>query len=160
LSFTRETGREAAMSKSSLKARRTAARLAAVQALYALEVGEGSSNGVVRDVGLLRQHDIPEALIEPDAELLRSIVSGVPERLDDVDSLVSGAMEGRAFAHTEAVLRAILRAGVFELLHEAETPAGIIINDYMNIAHAYFSSGEPAKVNAVLDKVTKQLQRI
>lgn len=147
------------MAESSLKARRTAARLAAVQTLYSMEMGEGTPAAALRDIGSLRQGDIEEALIIPEGDLLKSISQGVPARLADVDGLVSGALEGRTIDRTEPLLRAILRAGAFELMTDSETAPGIVINDYVNVAHAFYDSGEPAKINAVLDKIAHQLQR-
>jgi N utilization substance protein B len=146
---------------SSAKARRTAARLAAVQALYQLELGDNpTGKQAVYDLMQMRQDDIPEKLVEPDSALLQAIVDGVGERLADIDSLLQGAIgEGRGLERTEAVLRAILRAGVFELLADSATASGIIINDYVNVAHAYFDAAEPGKVNAVLDKVAKNIGR-
>jgi len=148
------------MALSSAKARRTAARLAAVQALYSMEVGEGNASMAVHNLTGMRQAGIDEALIEPDAAMLANISKGVTERLSDVDGLITGALEGRPIERTEATLRAILRAGTFELLTDAETHPGIIINDYVNVAHAFFDAGEPTKVNAVLDKVARQLERL
>ena len=153
-------GYEQRMSKSSAKARRTAARLAAVQSLYQLELGDGPARRAVYDLMHLRQDDIEEELVEPDNDLLTAITNGVQDRLSDVDSLIVGAMaEARSLDRAEAILRAILRAGTYELLTDAETPVGVIINDYVNVAHAFFTENEPAKLNGVLDKVAQNLGR-
>lgn len=148
--------------RSSAKARLTAARLAAAQALYALEMGDADTTPrqTVYDLLQMRQDNLPEELVEPDADLLKAIVEGVGARLGDVDDLLrAGIGDGRPLERTEPVLRAILRAGAFELLTDGITAPGIIINDYVNVAHAFFSAAEPAKVNAVLDRVRKSLQR-
>lgn len=147
-------------SLSSAKARRTAARLSAVQALYQLELGDGPAARAVYDLMQMRQDDIEEQLVEPDQTLLKAITEGVQDRLADVDQLVSGALsEGRGIERAEALLRAIYRAGTFELMSDGATPVGIIINDYMNVAHAFFAEGEHTKVNAVLDSVARALGR-
>lgn len=147
-------------SVSSAKARRTAARLAAVQALYQLELGDGPARRAVYDLMQLRQDDLPEELVAPDDELLRKITEGVDERQTDIDGLLNPALAAsRSLERSEPVLRAILRAGTFELLADGETPHGIIINDYVNVAHAFFSASEPSKVNAVLNAVAKALGR-
>jgi N utilization substance protein B len=147
--------------QSSAKARRTAARLAAVQALYQLELGaDPTPRQAVYDLMQMRQGEDDEPLVQPDAEMLGAISAGVPDRLKDVDGLLDGALEGgRPLNHVEAIMRAILRAGVYELLTDATTASAIIINDYVNVAHAFFEGPEPAKVNAVLDKVSRQLGR-
>lgn len=147
-------------SLSSAKARRTAARLASVQALYQMELGDGSAPQAVYDLMMMRQDDIPEQLVEPDQFLLKAICEGVLARLDAVDELVNGALDdGRGIGRSEALLRAIYRAGAYELLSDAQTSPGIIINDYVNVAHAFFSEGEPAKINAVLDRISRNLMR-
>lgn len=147
-------------SLSSAKARRTAARLAASQALYQLELGDGPAGRAVYDLMQLRQDDIPEQLVEPDAALLKAITEGVQDRLKDVDDLVNGALSGdRGIERSEALLRAIYRAGAYELMSDGATPIGVIINDYVNVAHAFFTEGEPSKVNAVLNSVAKALGR-
>ncbi len=146
--------------KSSAKARRTAARLAAVQSLYQQELGDASAHSSVFDLLNMRQAEFAEALVEPDQELLKSIAEGVVGRLGQIDGLLQAALsDSRPLERAEPVLRAILRAGVYELLSEGETPAGIIINDYVNVAHAFFEESEPKKVNAVLDAVARQLDR-
>lgn len=145
---------------SSAKARRTAARLAAVQSLYQQELGEASAPSSVHDLMYMRQDEFVEELVEPDSELLKAISEGVVGRLEHIDGLLQAAMsESRTLGRAEPVLRAVLRAGVYELLTDGETPAGIIINDYVNVAHAFFQENEPKKVNAVLDNVARQLDR-
>lgn len=145
---------------SSAKARRTAARLAAVQSLYQQELGAASVQTSVNDLMHLRQGEFAEKLVEPDSELLTAISAGVVGRLEQIDGLLHAALtESRALGRAEPVLRAVLRAGVYELLTDGETPAGIIINDYVNVAHAFFQENEPKKVNAVLDNVARQLDR-
>ena len=57
------------------------------------------------------------------------------------------------------LLRAILRAGAYELLNHGDTAAGIIINDYVDVAHAFFDAKEPGLVNAILDKMGKKLRQ-
>lgn len=146
--------------KSSAKARRTAARLAAVQSLYQQELGDASAHSSVFDLLNMRQAEFTEALVEPDQELLKSIAEGVVGRLGQIDGLLQAALsDSRPLERAEPVLRAILRAGVYELLSGSETPAGIIINDYVNVARAFFEESEPKKVNAVLDAVARQLDR-
>ena len=58
----------------------------------------------------------------------------------------------------DSILRAILRAGVFELMERPDVPARVIINEYINVAHAFFSDDEPRVVNGVLDKIAHKLR--
>lgn len=146
--------------RSSAKARRTAARLAAVQSLYQQELGEATAPCSVFDLMNMRQDEFDEMLVDPDNELLKAIAEGVVRRLADIDGLLRAALtDSRPLERAEPVLRAVLRCGVYELLTDGETPAGIIINDYVNVAHAFFEENEPKKVNAVLDSVARQLDR-
>lgn len=147
---------------SSAKARRTAARLAAVQALYRLDMGDNASpRQAVYELMQMRQDDLPELLVEPDTELLDILTTGATTRLSEVDSLLDTALSGssRNLGRTEPIMRAVLRAGAFELLDQGETPGPIIINDYVNVAKAFYTEGEHSKVNAVLDKVATALDR-
>jgi transcription antitermination protein NusB len=147
-------------SSGSAKARRTAARLGAVQALYQLEMGDDSAKKAVYDLMQLRQDDLPQELVTPDDALLKAITEGVFTRLADIDALLTAALSAsRSLERGEAILRAIFRAGAFELLSDGETAPGIIINDYVNVAHAFFTGAEPAKVNGVLNAVAQALGR-
>lgn len=147
-------------SSGSAKARRTAARLGAVQALYQLEFDDAPVKKAVYDLMQLRQDDLPQELVTPDDTLLKAITEGVAARLADIDGLLQAALStSRSLERGEAVLRAIFRAGTFELLTDGETAPGIIINDYVNVAHAFFTEAEPAKVNGVLNAVALALGR-
>ena len=73
--------------------------------------------------------------------------------------MIAGAFDSKAAAERlEILLRAILRAGVYELYHQSAIPTGVIINDYVDIAHAFFADREPGLVNGVLDKLAKGLR--
>ena len=58
----------------------------------------------------------------------------------------------------DAILRAILRAGTFELMEEAAVPPRVVINEYVNVAHAFFAGDEPRVVNGVLDALARKLR--
>ncbi|MEA1938313.1 MAG: transcription antitermination factor NusB [Pseudomonadota bacterium] len=144
----------------SAKARRTAARLAAVQLLYGLELApknvEDALRVAVREP--LSTEIDGEKLITPDTDLLAVIARGVVARQTEIDALINEPLENRELKRLEAVIRAIMRAGAFELLDAHDTPMGVIVNDYVNIAHAFFAGREPALINAVLDKIGKTLR--
>jgi N utilization substance protein B len=142
------------MSKSgSGYARRRASRLAAVQALYQMELSGARADDAIAD----------QALREPDPEtegkkrakidqvFFGELVRGVRDRRDDIDRMIDGAlMEGWAIARLDAVLRATLRAGVCELLTKP--------NEYVEIAKSFFDGSEPKITNGVLDKLAKILR--
>lgn len=149
--------------------RRSLARLAAVQALYQLDVtGAGRSPGAIDTV--LREfidHRFgPEAggeeealFREVDRVLFADIVKGVSERLGDLDGMVSSALPPDwPLERLETVLRAVLRAGSWELLARNDIPARVIISEYIEIAHAFFSGKEPGMVNGILDRLARLLR--
>jgi transcription antitermination protein NusB len=136
--------------------RRSAARLAAIQALYALEVSGGSSEHVLADFVESRWSaaDQSNDVTVPDERYLRLLVEGAIERREEIDAAIEGAlMRGWTLARLEILLRAILRTGICELLVRPDVPTKVIINEFVNIAHGFFSEKEPGLVNAVLDRV-------
>lgn len=148
---------------------RAAARMAAVQALYELDMVAGDPDPVLRafiekrwtvtvededgdEVGEADFHD-------PDKTFLIALVRGVLDKKAGVDDMLEGALgENWTVARLEVLLRAVLRAGVYELSERSEIPAKVIINEYMDIANAFFTSGEPKMVNGVLDKLANVLR--
>ncbi len=149
--------------------RRSAARLAAVQALYQVELTGAPVDTVLNDFtehGIGAKALVPRGedddteveapLAEADALLFTAIVRGTVERLTDVDAMVGGALTGDwTVGRLEAVLRAILRAGAFELASRPEVPPKVAISEYMDVADAFYSGPEPGLVNAVLDRIAR-----
>lgn len=153
----------------SAKARRRAARLAAVQALYQFDVNQTPINArsvetlVVEFVEHRLGGPVDEAegetLVTGDPQLFADVVRGACHKRADVDAAASAALDKRhALDRLEAPLRAILRAGAFELLFNPTTPAGILINEYVDVAHAFYAGREPGMVNAVLDNVARAVR--
>lgn len=144
---------------------KTLARLAAVQALYRASFGEQTLVEIVADTidsgfAQLVEEDVsPVGEMMPDAALFAAIANGVVLNEGDLDGMLSGMLDARfSLPRMEVLLRSILRAGVFELLHNPEAPKGAVINDYVNIARAFFQGKEPGLVNAVLDKLGAKLR--
>lgn len=154
--------------KKLLQAARTAARVAAVQGLYQMDLASTGINDVIRDLTAtpLRDagtaDDIPSdemADVEPDQTFLAELLRGVVRRQREIDPLVDGQLAtGWRLARVDSTLRAILRAGVFELMERSEVPARVVINEYIEIAHAFFGQDEPRVVNGVLDKLARRLR--
>lgn len=142
------------------------ARLAAVQALYRNSFEQESLAQIVRDsvdgqfAALRDEEDGAEAIEgKPDAALFARIVEGVVEHREDLDGMISGALETKkSRERMETLLLTILRAGTFELYRHPEVPAGAIINDYVDVARAFYNAKEPGLVNAVLDKLAGKLR--
>jgi len=142
--------------------RRSVARLTAVQALYQLELNrEADPEAVVREFARHRLgHDIDgDRYGEADPALFSDIVRGVAADLDRLDRTISEVLtEEWPLPRFDAVLRAILRAGAYELVHRRDVPPRVSINEYTTIAHAFFSGKGPGLANGVLDKLGRTLR--
>lgn len=140
---------------------RGAARLAAVQALYQMEL---SGTGVLEIVSefenfRLGQEIDGEQYLKADPSWFRSIVSGVVRDQRALDPIIADSLtEGWPLSRLDATIRAILRAGVYELLERKDVPTAVIVTEYVEIAHAFFDEDEPKLVNAVLDSVARKLR--
>ncbi len=152
---------EQAEDKKSDNTMRRLARLAAVQGLYQIALLPEPVEALIRrfraDPNVLLQEE--EAVIAVDADLFAQIVSGVAENQDDIDGMIGGALDARlSVPRLEPLLKAILRAGTFELYRHGDIQTGIIVNDYVDVAHGFFDAKEPGLVNAILDRLAKTLR--
>ena len=141
--------------------KRAAARLAAVQALYQMDVAKKGINEILAE---FESHWIGQE-VEGDqynpAELafFRNILEGVLVEQGEVDVLVDRALQqGWPLRRVEAVLRAILRAGAYELLMRKDVPVRVVITEYTDIAGAFFEGEEVGMVNGVLDALARRLR--
>lgn len=140
---------------------RGAARLAAVQALYQMDVG---GSGVLEVVAEYEAHRLGQELdgdtyLKADASWFRSIVSGVVRDQVKIDPVVRSALQSDwPLSRLDSTLRAILRAGTFEILERKDVPIPVIVTEYVEIAQAFFEGEEPKIVNAVLDRIAKQVR--
>ena len=139
--------------------RRSAARLAAVQALYSMEITGVSAEQAI-DEFRQRQEDEPKGrLAQPDGDLVTFLVHGATTEGPLLDEMIGHALaRDWTVDRLEAVLRAILRAGAFELKARPQTPARVAITEFVDVAHAFYAGPEPKMVNAVLDKVARVLR--
>jgi N utilization substance protein B len=166
--------------------RRSAARLAAVQALYEMDMVDADPDAVLEEF-LLKRWDIdgndgPKApppgisdalaaylddgspdedspLVEPDREWLGDLVRGVAENREKLDGLIASALRGEwTVDRLETLIRVILRAAVFELSSKPSVPTGVVINEYLDVAHAFFEGPETGLVNGVLDRLARDLR--
>lgn len=142
--------------------RRSAARLAAVQALYEMDMVGAEADAVL--TAFLQQRwrlDDPGGgpMAEPDGDLLGDLVNGVATRRQELDALISGALvKGLALERLETLLRVILRAGAYELTTKPDVPAAVVINEYVDVAHAFFDDKEARLVNGVLDRLAHEIR--
>jgi transcription antitermination protein NusB len=142
--------------------RRSVARLTAVQALYQLEAnGETDPRSVVREFVRHRfgQEIEGDCLGEADPELFADIVCGVADDREQLDTEISAALtEAWPLPRLDSVLRAILRAGAYELLHRRDVPPRVSLSEYTAIAHAFFTGKEPGLANGVLNHLAHTLR--
>jgi len=141
---------------------RAAARLAAVQALYQVEQSDSADPRLV--VEEFRSHRLGKEVggdlyAAADSELFSDLVLGTVERQAEIDAHLTGALvETWPLHRLDSVLRAILRVATYELLARPDIPTKVIINEYVDIAHAFDGAGEPALVNGVLDRLARELR--
>jgi len=141
--------------------KRGAARLSAVQALYQMDVGGTGVLEVVREYELHRlgKEIDGDQYREADAAWFRAIVSGVVEQQKQLDPLIRSALlEDWPLSRIDSTLRAILRAGTYELVNRRDVPVAVIVTEYVDVAGAFFDEDEPKMVNAVLDRLAKKLR--
>lgn len=141
-------------------ARRNAARLFAAQAVYQMIANEESAKSVARDFLTNRvvERQREENLVSPDEPLFSMIVRGVGERKSDLEGIVSGARTNEKTRKDDLLLQSILLCGAFELLANNEADAFVIISSYVYVAHAFFDQNEPKLVNAMLDRIAKNVR--
>jgi N utilization substance protein B len=140
---------------------RSAARLAAVQALYQMDIAGTDLNDVLAEFESLRFGADAEdpALADADRAFFRSLVQGVVRRQREIDPLVDRHLaEGWRLNRIDSILRAILRAGTLELIERTDVPVRVVITEYVNAAHAFLGDEEPRVTNGVLDKLARQLR--
>lgn len=140
---------------------RGAARLAAVQALYQMDVG---GTGILEIIAEYEAHRLGQEVdgdtyLKADPSWFRSIVSGVVRDQRQLDPMIGAALQDDwALSRLDSTVRAILRAGTFELKERKDVPVAVIVTEYVEIAKAFFDDEEPKLVNAVLDRIAKQLR--
>ncbi len=138
---------------------RSTARLAAVQALYQQEM-EGTP--VAKLLHEFHHHRLGATIDEveyADAEVdfFDDLVTGVAARRDELDSLIEARLaEGWSLARLDKPMKAILRAGAYELAARADVPTGSVISEYVDVAHAFFDRRESGFVNGLLDAVARE----
>jgi N utilization substance protein B len=151
----------ASKKKKRTRSPRSAARLAAVQALYQMELAQTDVKTVVAEFALHRfGHDVDGVFFDSAAQpLFREIVTGVVREQRHIDPLLNEHLaEGWRLGRLDSILRAILRAAGYELIGCHDTPVKVIINEYLNVAHAFFDGEEPSVVNGVLDRVARRVR--
>ena len=137
---------------------RSAARLAAVQALYQLEM---EATGMPRLLDEFHQHRLGAEIegdqyAEAETAFFDDVVQGVAARKDEIDGLLAGKLAaGWKLERLDKTMLQVLRAGTYELLARADVPTAAVITEYVDVAHAFFESRDAKFVNGILDAVAK-----
>jgi len=140
-------------------ASRSAARLAVVQALYQMDMSGIDLNEVVSEFEAHRlgQEIEGDQYFEAEAAFFRDLVEGVVREQRSLDPLIDEQLaEGWRLNRVDSILRAILRAGAYELAMREDVPARVVISEYLDIAHAFFGDEEPRVVNGILDRLARK----
>ena len=137
---------------------RAAARLAAVQALYQHEMEGTAMPTLLHEFHNHRLGATIEDVEYADADIdfFDDLVTGAHARADEIDSLIAGKLAtGWTLARLDKPMKAILRAGTYELLARADVPVGAVITEYVDVAHAFYDKREVGFVNGLLDGIAK-----
>lgn len=140
---------------------RGVARLAAVQALYQMDLAGASLPEIIAEYETHRlgKELDGEQYRDADAAFFRDIVGGVVAGQRSLDPAIDGVLTNDwPLPRIDATLRAVLRAGAFELANRPDVPAKVVISEYVDVAKAFFEGEVPAMVNAVLDTLARQLR--
>jgi N utilization substance protein B len=141
--------------------KRRSARLAAVQALYQIEIARIEPDAVVLE---FLQHRVSEeidgqVLGELDQALFAELVRESHARIGELDDMLSAVVdENWSVERLDTLMRVLLRAGLYELAYKLEVPARAIIAEYVALAHDFFFGKEPAMVNGMLDRLARSLR--
>ena len=141
---------------------RSAARLGAVQALYQMDIAGADLADVLEEFGSARLGEAFEdgECGDADFEFLKALVRGVLEEQREIDPLINERLaSGWKLSRLDATLRAILRAGAYELKNRRDVPPKASISEYIDVAKAFFGGEEPKVVNGVLDKLAHAFER-
>jgi transcription antitermination protein NusB len=138
--------------------RRGAARLAAVQALYQMDMTGAGLNEILAqfESHWLGREVEGEQYLPAEAAFFRDIVSGVVDVQRDLDPRINAALEATwPLKRIEAILRSVLRAGAYELEKRTDIPARVVVSEYVDVAHAFVDKTETGMINAVLDRLAR-----
>jgi N utilization substance protein B len=141
--------------------RRGAARLAAVQALYQMDIAGAGLNDIFAEFEShwLGSEVEGETYLPAEAAFFRDVVSGVVRDQTKLDPLVDDALaKSWPLKRIDAIIRAVMRAGAYELEHRKDVPARVVVTEYVDVANAFVDREETGMVNAVLDQLARRFR--
>ena len=141
--------------------KRGAARLAAVQALYQMDLAGTGLNDILAEFeGHWMGREVEgNQYLPAEAAFFRDVVAGVVREQRQLDPLIDAVLERSwPLKRIEAILRAVLRAGAYELDHRRDVPARVVVSEYVDVANAFVDRDETGMANAVLDQIARKLR--
>ena len=139
--------------------KRQAARMAAVQAIFQWQEGEHAPAEIIDQFLKVRRGEAGEGGMRRDADqpLFKDVVAGAVAHKEELEQTLTGALaQDWTWERVDRLVRAILLAGAYELIHRKDVPSKVAINEYVEIANAFYDQGEQNFVNSVLDRVARQ----
>ena len=131
-------------------------RLVIVQALYQMEMAGTDVSEIINSLGdrLIFDNNLDYLISHISKKLLKDSINGVIDNQNQIDSIIKKNLSSNwRFNRLDKILKAILRAAVYEISYQLHTPSKVIINEYIDITHSFYSKKEPEFVNAILDKI-------
>ena len=131
-------------------------RLLAVQASYQISINELSEENSIDSIlkTALLQPGLEELKKRPNFNYAKKILSGSINNLDKIDLIIRGSLtSSRKFDKLDKLIQAILRLAIYEISFDIKVPKKVIINEYLNISHIFFSGDESKLVNGILDSI-------
>ncbi|HJR55886.1 MAG TPA: transcription antitermination factor NusB [Rhizomicrobium sp.] len=133
---------------------RHAARIAAVQALYQMELAGGGAEETLEEFA---EHRFGEFEVAPDRDFFAAILRGVPQHQVEIDRSISAALAANwSLSRIDSTVRALLRSGLYELVARRDVPAKVVIDEYVAVTRDFFGGDEPSFVNGVLDTLARR----
>ena len=142
--------------------KRGSARLAAVQAIYQMDLSSTPVSEIVKEYENLRigQEIDGDTYLKADLGWFRGVVAGVVEFQTKLDPMINNALPTDwPLSRIDTLLRAIMRSATFELLKRKDVPAKVVIHEYLDVANAFYNEDEPRLVNGVLNHLARELRK-
>lgn len=133
--------------------------MAAVQAIFQWQEGEHAPSEIIEQFLKVRRSEAGEGGMRRDADqpLFKDVVEGAVAHKEELEQILTGALaKDWSWERIDRLVRAILLAGAYELIHRKDVPVKVAISEYVEIAHAFYDQGEQQFVNSVLDRVARQ----
>lgn len=142
---------------------KTTARLVAIQVLYGSDIIGDATEANQQAINILKSYtnqEMEEDTVTPDESLVLKLVTGTNAMLQEVDEHIKQHLNKKwDMERLGAVMRALLRAGVYELIAFSDVPTNVVISEYVTLARSFFTESETGFVNGILDKIAREVRK-